>query len=749
MTSDTAVVEQLLANCHQEPIQIPGAIQPHGVLLTLLESDWTVQQVSANAQSLLGRPAADLVGLPLAQVLGAEQAMQVYQAAAAESLEEVNPLVMLCQGQQVEGILHRRDGLLVFEIEHPGALPSASERDLGRGLSRTLRRLQAARSLASLYEISVNEIQALTGYDRVLIYRFEEEGHGQVIAEASRPEMDAYNGLFFPASDIPAQARELYRLNWLRIIPDAAYSPVPLVPLLRPDTGQPLDMTFSVLRSVSSIHCRYLQNMGVRSSMSISLLKEDRLWGLISCGNRQPLWVPHELRAACQSIGQVLSMQIRALEALEDVHQHDAKETLLTFLAQTMRHSDKDVLESLVDAAGQLLSVTSSSGVAVLVEDRLHLFGQCPTAEQVRTLYDWVKQQPTGVFETASLSADFPQARDYRDVASGLLSLTLPKPVDNAVLWFRPEVKGSVNWGGNPNKSMTLDGEGSIARLQPRTSFDAWKEQVNGKARRWSRSDVFAASDVRRSALEADLARQVVREQEAVRARDELVAVVSHDLRNPMTAIVMQCGMIQRLLSADSGTGSKRLGSAIDTMQRATSRMNSLLEDLLDTAKIEAGRYSVSPLPLQVHHMFEEAHSLLAPLASNKLIDLDFFTTPDLKVMGDPERLFQVLSNLIGNAIKFTPRQGSIKVNAVAAGHNVRFSVVDTGTGITAEQLPHVFERYWRVRQGNPDGTGLGLYISMGIVKAHGGELLVHSQAGKGSEFVFTVPVAAEETVGV
>jgi len=452
-----------------------------------------------------------------------------------------------------------------------------------------------------LYDISVNEIQALTGYDRVLIYRFEAQDHGQVIAEASSAAMDSYNGLFFPASDIPAQARELYRINWLRIIPDATYVPVPLLPPVRPDTGQPLDMSFSVLRSVSPIHCQYMQNMGVLSSMSISLLKDDRLWGLISCGNRQPLRVPHELRMACQTIGQVLSMQINALEEQEIARQRQDKEALLGALAQKMQQARVDVLEALIADPDQLMLLTEATGVAVLVEDRLHLFGKCPNEAQVRELQQWVREQDCGVVESSSLSTRFPAAREYQAVASGLLAFTLPKPVDNAVLWFRVEVRETVNWSGNPVKTV------GNQRLQPRSSFDVWKQEVDGKARPWAAGELFAATDLRRSALESDLGLQVIREREAVRARDDLVAVVSHDLRSPMTIIVMQCGMMQRLISAETSPGSKRITAAIDTMQRATTRMTNLLDDLLDTRKskrvvipfrpncLKSARYSKRP----------------------------------------------------------------------------------------------------------------------------------------------------------
>ena len=320
--------------------------------------------------------------------------------------------------------------------------------------------------------------------------------------------------------------------------------------------------------------------------------------------------------------------------------------------------------------------------------------------------------------------------------------MSLPKPIDNAVLWFRPQVKANIQWSGDPKKPLNLEQTDKGLRLRPRTSFEIWKVEMQGICTKWSHGDLFAADDLRRCALENDLARQVQREQQAVRARDELVAVVSHDLRNPMTIISMLCGMMQKAFSSDGTHSSRRISSAIDTMQQASSRMNVLLEDLLDTSKIEAGRYTITQQPLDVSQIFEEAYSLLAPLATDKSVELTFHAEPDLRVNADPERLFQVLSNLIGNAIKFTPAQGKIGVVAMSDGEQIVFSVRDSGRGISPEQLPHIFERYWTAKENNASGTGLGLYISQGIIKAHGGQLLAESKLGEGSEFRFTVPKA-------
>ncbi|MDD1134770.1 ATP-binding protein [Pseudomonas shahriarae] len=733
--------EELLANCADEPIRFPGAIQPHGALLTLREPDLQIVQVSANVASLFNHPPETLLGQPLDTLLGADNARTVQQIASQLNFIDAPALHVTLNGSEFEGLLHRHQGVLVLEFEpRYEHFQPKSVNGRASNLGKMLQRLQSAKTLQALYEISVSEIQAMTGYDRVLIYRFEEEGHGQVIAEASAPSMELFNGLFFPASDIPEQARELYRTNWLRIIPNADYEPVPLLPKLHPDTGQPLDLSFATLRSVSPIHCQYMKNMGVLSSMSISLMKGDKLWGLISCGNREPLHVPNDLRTTCQTIGQVLSLQISAMEALDISRQREEKVEALDTLNQAMSASADTVFDGLAQCPQVLMDLVLAGGVAIIEGQQLHRYGNCPEPAQIRALHKWLQDTGQPVFASHHLSAVYPPAADYQPVASGVLAMSLPKPVDNGVLWFRPEVKENIQWSGDPQKPLALEKSDAGLRLRPRTSFEIWKVEMAGISTKWSSGDRFAANDLRRSALENDLARQVLREQQAVHARDELVAVVSHDLRNPMTVISMLCGMMQKAFSSDGAHTSRRISSAIDTMQQAAARMNVLLEDLLDTSKIEAGRYTVKPVPLDVSQILEEAYALLAPLAQEKGVDLSFNAEPGLQINADPERLFQVLSNLIGNAIKFTPRQGKIGISAMSNGEEIVFAVRDSGEGIAPDQLPHVFDRYWTLTENNPTGSGLGLYITQGIVKAHGGRIEAESELGRGSEFRFTVP---------
>ena len=286
-----------LTDCDREPIHIPGTIQPYGVLFVLAEPALTVTQVSENVGDHLPLRVEDILGRPLSTMIDPASVAEVREALGEERWQEMNPLHISAHGRQFDGIVHRHEGAAILELEpnpnsestHRDAppVPAGAAADSTRGTS------------AELADVVVQQIRRVTGFERVMFYRFHEDGHGSVDAEAKEPALEPYLGLHYPASDIPAQARELYRKNWLRLIFDASAKPARVVPTLRVDTGGPLDLSFSVLRSVSPIHLEYMANMGVRASMSISLIVRDRLWGLISCLNHtSPRRVSHETRMA-------------------------------------------------------------------------------------------------------------------------------------------------------------------------------------------------------------------------------------------------------------------------------------------------------------------------------------------------------------------------------------------------------------------------------------------------------------------
>ncbi|MFW5924806.1 MAG: ATP-binding protein [Myxococcota bacterium] len=721
-----------LTECDREPIHVPGAIQPHGVLLSLREPELVIVQVSDNAQAVLGHGPAELLERPLGDVLEESSVDVVRRASASERPREHNPLPVRGEGRSYDGILHRHLGATILELE-PAADPPTSS-TVPSALRSALAHIQAADAFDDLLQVAVEQVQRLTGFERVLCYRFDAAGHGEVVAEVHAPDQSPYLGLRYPASDIPRQARELYRMNPMRLIPDAVYEPAQIVPPLRPDTKQPLDMSFSVLRSVSPIHREYMGNMGVRASMSLSLLQRGELWGLIGCLDRQPRHVRYGVRADCEVVARVVSLQITALEQMEHQRRTAERGVHMEALVAAMHTPPAEVLASLAPQGNALLALVGAQGAAICAEGAVHVIGDAPPRDAIERIRRLVGDRyDRGLFCSESLPSLLPELRAHRDVAAGLLAIRLPRTDDQEVLWFRPEVTRTVRWGGDPNKPATADASG---RLHPRRSFELWKEQVRLTSLPWHPVDLELAADLRRRAVEIDLQRQVRRARRAVRARDDLISVVSHDLRDPLSVLKMQAPLL------DEEATSRRTDSASSAGQligRSVARMERLLDDLMDAARIDAGRLSVEPQPLDLGRVVALALEGLRPRCAAKGVDVAAEVPGGLRVFADEHRFYQVLSNLVGNALRHTTAGGRIRVRAEPADDAVQLTVADTGAGIDPEHQHHLFERYWQ--SGAERGSaGLGLFICRGIVEAHGGRIWVESQIGEGTCFHFTLP---------
>jgi chemotaxis family two-component system sensor kinase Cph1 len=726
-----------LSNCDLEPIHIPASIQPHGLLMVLREPDLTITQVSENIGEYLDRSVEQVLEQPLAALLSAPEFEKIREAVTNGQWEKVNPLRLEVGGKLVDGIMHRHAGALILELESTSA--AARSESTQHSLRPALISLQFARTLQSLCDTVVREVRQLTGFERVVLYRFHASGDGSVDSESKESFLEPYLHLHYPASDIPQQARELYLKNWLRIIPDARYTSVPIAPTLRPDTRAPLDLSLSVLRSVSPVHLEYLANMGVRASMSISLIVRDRLWGLISCANHTaPRPVAFELRSTCEVLGRLASLQIAAVEEHEAELARVSRRDTRAELAKALRVGQ--VLEGVLESPDECLRIVNAEGAAVLHGSDMQKCGITPSLAEIGALTDWLDMRgDADPFSTSSLSSLYPGGTAIADIASGILTFVLPGVPRRRIIWFRPEILKKVNWGGDPRKTVETDRN---MRVHPRRSFALWKQEVRFHSASWTAADLEAAEHLRRDAVEIDLERQVVREQHAVRARDDLVAVVSHDLRNPLGVIQMQAAVLLQTVGSGGEDFSRRIQTSAEHIQRAVRRMNTLIRDLLDLAKLEAGRFTLQCSRCQMNDLAEESLLILRPLAEAKWITL----TSDLRadaVYADRDRVFQVLSNLVGNAIKFTPERGSISVRAETDDKEVRVTIADTGPGIPSDQFANIFDRYWQARRSDQEGSGLGLFIAKGIVEAHGGRIWAEAHAGTGATFIFILPRAA------
>ncbi|RYG17410.1 GAF domain-containing protein, partial [bacterium] len=376
-----------LSTCDREPIHIPGSIQPHGVLFALEEETMSVLQVSENVADFFGSKAADVLGRSIGELLSGSRERDL--RAALPKLVAAEPILLMSfehGGGELNVVGHRSDGVIVVELEP--ADPIATEgipHDLHSIVAAFIAKVQGVPTVPELGKLVATEVRQVTGFDRVLVYRFDEDGTGIVVAEDRNEAFPSLQDHRFPASDVPKQARELYRLNRLRIIPNAGYRPSTIVPTANPVTGRPLDLSFSTLRSVSPIHVEYLKNMGTEASMSVSVLLEGQLWGLISCHHATPREVPFEARAACDLLAQVFSLQIASRARAADVERRVELKSSLTRLLAHMAEAD-DFTSGLLAYPGDLLEFAHAAGVAIVKEDTCHLIGRTPTVEEVRAL---------------------------------------------------------------------------------------------------------------------------------------------------------------------------------------------------------------------------------------------------------------------------------------------------------------------------------------------------------------------------
>ncbi len=494
-----------LDNCAREPIHIPGSIQPRGVLVVAQEPDLTIAQVSANVADMFERAPQDLLGRSISELVGSEQAAVIARATAGfGDLRERNPLeMMIAVGtRQVafDVILHRESaGQLLVELELASGPRPFSFPNTYLAVRGSVAELNRASTLTELYDITARAVRELTAFDRVMVYRYDAEYNGEVVAEAKRDDLNSFLGLHYPASDIPAQARALYEKNWIRIIDDIGYTPSPLVPQENPATGRPIDLTHSTLRSVSPIHVEYLTNMGVGASMSISLMRNGRLWGLIACHHYSgPHLPPYGVRAAAEFLGSTLSLRLVDRVEDEELRARLAGQAILAKIAAAMQNQSEPLRSALLGAP-DVFDLVPADGIVMNVDGERVTRGAVPEPGVVDELVAWLGSQDVGVFATDCVSESI--GTDIApELVSGLLALLLPD--NHYLIWLRGELQRTVDWGGDPTNKAIAVREGDSVRLSPRKSFDRWRETVERRSAPWLETERADAAALRQTIVE-------------------------------------------------------------------------------------------------------------------------------------------------------------------------------------------------------------------------------------------------------
>jgi diguanylate cyclase (GGDEF)-like protein/PAS domain S-box-containing protein len=528
--------------CEQEPIHIPGAIQPHGAVLGMLADGHRISHASANLAGFLGISPEAVLGRTLDGAF-AEAACRFLRDAldqAASELDAASAGEAHCLPGPDGGVLHlqaHRSGRhVILDIETLGR--ESRRRMPVTAVQSVLETFSRAASRAELCELAVRGLRAVTGYDRVMAYRFGEDGHGEVISERRAPNLEPYLGLRYPANDIPPQGRRQYLRQRVGAVANSSYQPVALLADPALDGGTPLDLTHSALRSVSPVHREYMRNMGTAASLTVALVHGEELWGMLVCHHATPRMAGPDTRAAAGMIGQVVSLLLGSIGEAEAFARRHRLGGMLCALADGLGAA-VPLPEAVVMAEADLLGLVGAGGAAVRLSGTTLCLGRTPPPLEAQQAVAVLHKAANGhVLAIDDLGIRYPDLASCTDTASGALLLPLAPGTDDAVLWFRPELAQSITWGGNPSSHATPDPE--TGRLSPRASFAAWKETVRGRSAPWTDADLAYAGELR-GVFESEVAK---------RTRAELAQLRHYD---PLTGLPNRSLLEDRLAEVKSG----------------------------------------------------------------------------------------------------------------------------------------------------------------------------------------------------
>jgi light-regulated signal transduction histidine kinase (bacteriophytochrome) len=741
----------------QSDLRCPGTIQPHGVLLWLPDLESPIQWLSENTEDLLGYPPESILAQPLSVLLTESDLQRMTTALQRDSQGRYRDRCTI-QGPAgatpMELIAQWRASGILLEL-YPVPTPEEPTRSIA-DLQAIFAQLQKATTIKDLLAIAVQQIRALTYFDRVIAYQFDHQGAGEVIAEAKCEEAIAYQGLHFPETDIPQVARALYIQGMIRYIPDIRASSIALRPAHPALAGEPLDLSLAMLRSVDDCCLAFHHNMGVTALVVLPLIVNQQLWGLFTCHHFTPHWLSIStldlLFMFNQYLGAILTNQINADVIVHQQRLKDFQSRLLLSLSESERFTD-----SLTQPDLLILDLVQAQGAAIFLEKGITLLGETPTAEEVLALWQWaVPKVQNFVYATHQLPQAYPPAESYAAQACGMLLLQLSGVQRFSILWFRPEVIQTVNWAGNPVEALQRDG----TVMGPRRSFELWQEQIHQTALPWQASEIDNALSLRAAIAgialrKAEELAQINKELE--RSNEELQSfayAASHDLKEPLRGIYNYTNfLLDDYSAALDEVGFERM----QTLMKLAQRMDQLIDALLRFSQMR--QTALIPQEINLHRLVQSVVEMMQVSRANSEVEFEVRVPRSLPmIQGDQIMLQEVFTNLLSNALKYN--DSTLKVVEIGyvtpderppyslgrlpnprVREKLMFYVHDNGIGIKSQHLQTIFRLFKRLHGRNQygGGTGAGLTIIKKLVERHGGDIWVESQWGEGSTFWLTL----------
>ena len=727
-----------LNNCDHEPIHIPGKIQDHGFMIAL-DHNLAITHCSLNIDRFLAVEAEKVLGKSvtvleeLIKTRNAEPFINqlIKTGITKREFVPVNPYPVYIQNQDFNLILTKSGDFYIFEFE-----PQFSDldKDLHHLIGSSISEMLVDGDLGQLLINTARQIKKTIGYDRIMIYKFHEDGHGEVVAEEKNPALKPLLGLHYPASDIPKQARDLYKINLIRLIADVHSDPTGILSIVD-STLHPLDLTQVGLRAVSPIHIQYLKNMGVDSSFSISLIDKGELWGLVACHSYKARYINFGQRESAKLIGQVLSSALGFRKNKED----EAKKYWFNRKVEELIRNlvgEDNLIQALFNHNTNLLDAVDASGAVLAYERGFHVIGEVPPESFIIKLIDWLqKNSDQTVYYTDHLPQLFPDAVEVKESCCGILACRISRELEEYMIWFRPELVSTIQWAGNPEKPASKD-PSNILQISPRTSFEIWSENVRMTSVAWKAEDIESASHLRE-----EVSFTINRKANELRLLNEKLKVayeelttfsytISHDLKNPLSSIK---GFTELLL-LEENTLPEESKFMLTRVLANANKMDSMIYEVLNYSK--AGAQSIARRQINMKEVLEEIRQELIIGTKHSGLEIMIGQTPSLS--GDKIMVTQIFSNLIENAVKYSSKleKPFVSIDGCKIDEGIQYIIRDNGIGIKANDLEMIFDLFSRSEYAKEfEGSGVGLAIVRKLVNKHEGKVWVESNLGKGSSF--------------
>ena len=712
-----------LTNCDKEPIHILGKIQNHGVLLAFDKQKKLLTWCSNNVTLLFNKTPEEILNKNINTIVSLEVIKFLTDSLEKKSVAYKETVI---NNRSVTIIAHKSDLDYIFDFEFNDLKQDVLKQQLQ--LTEIVSEINTISDLTERCDFVTSSIKNYLHYDRVMMYQFDASWNGKVISEKKENHLESWLGLQYPASDIPQQARKLFLKQGARIIQNVNSTPVDLVGFSPNNTNEPLDLSNSELRSVSPIHIEYLQNMKVGATLTIAIVHEGILWGLIACHHYSPKYVSYLQRLSCSFLAQMFATRT-ALDSSEGLIEKIKKNSKIRSTLINQINDEKDLLKGLTGKTYSINNLTASSGAAICIDEKITRIGKCPSKREILKLIKNIKATSSrDIYYTDHLMGSFKESETYKNTASGVLCVFISKSKNDALIWFKPEIITTVNWAGAPAEKNTEKA------LSPRKSFKKWSIEQLGKSETWQDDEISAVISLQKSIHDITLKKydEVKKLNAKLKmAYEELETFsysVSHDLRAPLRGI----DGFANILKEDYYDSLDEFGkSSIGTIIASVNKMNSLIDDILEYSKLgqKPIKYSNFSIEDTIHEILPDLKRLYPNTKINIQENLPH-------ILGDQAIVTIFLKNLLENAMKYSSKKKEPQIN-IGYQDNGTYYIRDNGIGFEMKHKDKIFGVFDRLVNTEYPGSGIGLAIAKRIINKHGGKIWAESKINNGSTFYF------------